>query len=771
MSTNIAYDFIEAGIRIFGLQGIDAQGNCQCGNPDCKALYKHPIASNWQHTPEWSDEQLEVMQEMGQLDTGYGVIVKGLLVVDVDARNGGVESYGRLCKDIGLDLHHNTGLAVLTGSGQGSMHIYYRAPEGVSLVTSHPNYKGVDFKSSGFCVGPGSLHISGNTYEVMDGSPHNIGQAPDALISLLTRPDYFRAEYNGESMDVTDADLAEMIRHVSPDSEHEIWVRCGMALHHATQGTGFDIWDQWSSKGASYPGSHALERRWHSFGKGANPVTLGTLVFHAEAGGWQPPVSFENTTVFDCDAETGAELAPVQKKAGDAPFHTDGVDLLRPPGFVGEVCKWVNEQTLFPRDSLSVAVALQAISNIVGLRYTDDVDGVTANLFTICVAGSATGKESALQSLGALHKAAGISAAVAGSIKSEQEIVRNLTEHQAALYVIDEFGLTLKKITNSKEAYHEGVIAMLMAAYSKANSFMQLTGDTKRDVRKELLGMIKSGRKAISENEDPTGSIQRGIPKLERALQMINEGLEKPYVSMIGFTTPVTFEQLVTPEQSTNGFIGRAIIVTEKETNPRAKKGFKKKPMSDRMQMSLSSLYDGHTLDGDNYRIEYYDERAVIRTEAEAVVMLDQVADWAWEKAEMHKQKTGFEAIPRRAREMVSKLSLILAVPGGIRTAEHVRWAYAFIERDIREKTMLAYANEVEADNPEEALKTKIMTLLSDDHSETGGVIVGKFRAIERKTKGIVQKALDALVKSGALQVEESKHPQNGRTVLRYSQK
>lgn len=760
MSTNIAYDFIEAGIRIFGLQGIDAKRNCQCGNPECKALYKHPIASNWQHTPEWSDEQLEVMQEMGQLDTGYGVIVKGLLVVDVDARNGGVESYGRLCKALGLDLHHNTGLAVLTGSGQGSMHIYYKAPEGVSLVTSHPDYKGVDFKSSGFCVGPGSLHISGNTYEVMDGSPHDIGPAPESLIALLTRPDYFRAEYNGESMDVTDADLINMINHVSPDSDHETWVRCGMALHHATQGTGFHIWDNWSRDGKTYPGSHALEKRWHSFGKGANPVTLGTLVFHAENGGWVQDVSFVCTTMFDDEPETTAKLP------NGAPFHTNGIDLLRPPGFVGDLCKWINDQSRFPRENLAVAASLVAMSNIIGLRYTDDLDNVNANLFAMCVAGSATGKEAILQSVNSIHEAANIQRATVGTIKSEQEVIRNLIDNQAAFYLIDEFGILLKNLSTSKESYHAGVIGILMNAYSKADTSMPLSGDVKREVRKTLMLELKNTRKLISENEDPTKALERRLPNLERAMQGIDKGLERPFLSLLGFTTPVTFDGLVTEEQATNGFIGRSIIVTEKESNPRAKPGFKRSRMPDRMRTTLGALYDGGVYDSECYRVEYYGDRIEIRTDAEAREMLDDVAEWAHNKAEQAKQTNGLEAIPRRAREMVSKISLILAAPGGVRTAEHVRWAYAFIERDIREKIALAHANSVadSGGNVADAIRLRVMTLIDGEHGETKGVIINRCRKWPRNE---VEKTLATMDAAGIIVTRSDANPTNKRAVER----
>lgn len=776
MSTNIAYDFMDAGYRIFGLHGGDGKGGCACGNPDCQAAFKHPIAGNWQHTPEWSEEQIEAMEELGQLATGYGVIVKGLLVVDVDARNGGVESYGRLIERLGIDLAANAGLTVQTGSGQGSMHIYYTAPEGISLVQGHPDFKGIDFKSSGFCVGPGSLHASGNTYEILFGGPDSIGEPPTELIELLKRPDSFRAEYNGSSLDVTEKDLEDMLRHISPDVDHDTWVKCGMALHHATGGTGFHLWNSWSSPGESYPGPSKLEKRWHSFGKSTNPVTLGTLIHHAEAGGWVEPVEFTPTTWFnesdggkanDCEPKDQEDVKPVVKKNSGEPFHTNGIDLLRPPGFVGDVCKWINAQSRFPRENLAVAAALQAIANI-GMRYTCEESGVTTNMFAVGVAESATGKEAILQAMAELHRAAGISGATHGAIKSDQEIIRNLIEHQVAAYLIDEFGIVLRKVTSGKESYFEGVVGTLMSVYSKANSFYQLTGDAKRDARKELVNMIARSRDAVSKNEDPDGRILADIPRLERALAMVDQGLEMPFLSLTGFTTPVTFDELVTPDQARNGFIGRSIIVREKESNPREKIGFKREPLKDKFAMSIMGIYDGGAYDPGNRRIGHDGAKTAIRSDKEALDMLDSLREWAHDLAEYHKEKTGFESIVRRAREMILKISLILAIPGGVRTAEHVRWAYAFVNRDIHEKIRLAYANEVSEDDPVEAIKVKIVNLLGDGHVESEGVIVGKFRAIERKEKGIVKKVLDRLVSGGSIMVSEKPHPKNGSTIKHY---
>lgn len=736
-------DFYEAGIRVFGLYGFNKDGSCACDNQDCKAAGKHPVASSWQHTPDWSEEQWEIGHMAGQFSTGYGVLVRGLLVVDVDARNGGVASFERLCAALGTDLLGAAGLAVATGSGGGSMHLYFKAPADVAMVQHHAAFPGIDFKSSGFVVGPGSLHASGSVYEPIHGHPDDIADAPAALLDLLRKPETHRADYHGSPMDVTDAQLAEMLSHVDPDCDHETWYRCGMALHHATGGTGFAIWDEWSGRGQKYPGRSTLEKRWHSFGKSANPVTLGTLAHYAEQGGWSQSVSFVSDVTF--------EHEPESQRADGLPFSIDGVDLLRPPGFVGQVCQWINSQCRYPRENLAVAAALAAVGNIIGLRYTDDLDGVSANLFAFCVAGSATGKEAVQQAQAELHRAAGIHVATHGAIKSEQEIIRNLIRNQAAYYIIDEIGIFLAKIANAQRsggaAYLDGVIGVLMSAYSKADGFMLLTGDTKDEVRKALVMELAQCRKAVSENEDKSGAMARRIPQLERALDQIDNGLERPFLSLVGYTTPITFDALVTAEQATNGFIGRSLLINEKETNPRAKKDFKKPPMPEAMRSALVGLYQGGSYDQDSLRIEYYGDKVKIQTDSEAKAMLASCLDWCIDHAESHKERTGLEAVVRRGYEIMAKVSLILSAPGGVRTAEHVRWAFALVRRDIEEKTRLAYANISEKSAPGLSLQARIMSRIDQNHGETVAVLANRLR----RPKSDVQKAIDDLAAKGLI--------------------
>lgn len=749
MSNHI--DCWQAGLKIFGIYGFDENG-CHCGNPECQAIGKHPMIRNWQNVPDWSDEQIDTFELMGQFESGYGVLVSGLLIIDVDARNDGVESYGQLCADTELDFDALAGFIVATGSGGGSRHIYFKAPHGVALSQTLQKYKGIDFKSSGYVVGASSLHASGATYEAIKGHPDDILDAPQELIALLKKPDHHRAIVHGSSVDVTEQEIKEILSHVSPDCDYETWYKSGMAIHHATAGTGLWIFDDWSNQSDKYPGRSDIERKWHSFGKAANPVTLATLIHYAELGGYSQPVTFTPSICMD-------------EPVGDHPFNIDNVDLLRPPGFVGEVTRWIDSQCRYPRQNLAVSAAVAAVGNVIGLRYTDEKNGTNGNLFAFCVAASATGKEAVQQAMAEVHRAAGIHVATHGAIKSEQEIIRNLIRHQAAYYIIDEVGIFLKKIANAQKSggavYLDGVIGILMSAYSKADGFMLLNGDTKDEVRKILMQELAQCKKAVSENDDKGGFCSRRVPQLERALEHIDDGLERPFLSLVGYTTPITFDGLITFEQATNGFVGRSWMINERESNPRARRGFKKLAMPDSMRGLLFSLHSGGHYDSQGLkRIEYYGEKTKVRVDAEASRMMDLVLDWIEEQAEEHKSSTGLESIVRRSYELMAKIALILGAPEGLITPEHVRWAYAAMRRDIDDKIRLAYANMVEKENPDDAIAMRIMNMLDKEHGEMASVIRGRFRK-EKPDK--VNQILEKLEEMGKIKKKETTHQGNGR--------
>lgn len=751
---NEIYDYIDAGFRVFGIHGADKKGRCGCGDTECKALYKHPVLSNWQKVPHWSDEQIETFDQLGHFDTGFGVLCSGWLLIDIDARNGGVDSFKKLLES--APAAGQSKFVVNTGSGNGSQHHYFKLPEPMALMQSHPDYPGIDFKTSGYVIGAGSLHASGARYEVVSGFPQDVGDAPHELIELLRRPAYYRANTDRGEIDVTKNDVAELLSYISSDCGYDQWIRIGMAIHHTLRGDGFDVWDSWSANGSTYPGAANLERHWHSFGKSASPAGYGTLLHYAREGGYCEPVTF----VYDGPGIDDAIT-----------LDTTGIDLKRPPGFVGELCAWINDQCLYPRENLSVAASLCAVSSLAGMRVIDGQDGMTGNMIAFCVAGSSTGKESVQQAYLKIMKTAGVQAAVYGGFKSEQEVMRNLIRHQGAFYSVDELGLVLRKLDNASKrggaAYLEGIVGLIMSVYSKADGYLPITGDLKEEIREKLRTELARTEKRIddlpsdSSSDSLRGKLERAAEQIRNAMRTIDDGLTNPYLTLIGYATPVTFNDLMTFEQATNGLMARALLFSDLETNPKRKKLFSKRDMPDGMIGAIQNLYSPGKFDlsESDQRIEHTGDKTVIPSTPEAVALLDDVYEHFYQLAETHKSASGMEAIPRRGYELAAKISLVLAMPEGIRTHEHVLWAFALAKRDVDHKIKTAYST----DNKKDAngLAAKILSLVTIDHGETAGVICNRLRGTPKEQ---VLTLLKKMVDEKMLVAVESKHTTNNKT-------
>ena len=90
----------------------------------------------------------------------------------------------------------------------------------------------------------------------------------------------------------TVAQMQEMLTYLDPSMGREPWLRIGLALHHETEGddTGFELWDEWSSEGETYPGTEALRYQWESFRPtpGKRQVTLASVIKMAKENGFRP---------------------------------------------------------------------------------------------------------------------------------------------------------------------------------------------------------------------------------------------------------------------------------------------------------------------------------------------------------------------------------------------------------------------------------------------------------------------------------------------------
>lgn len=119
-------------------------------------------------------------------DINLGVTIEGFLVVDVDPRNGGDQSLEKL-----LDELRHFPETVTVRSGGGGQHFYFCLPDQTRNVRLRKNlsaFPGIDFKTNGYLVAPGSVHPSGRSYEFELGKALGdvpIAMAPEDLLDLL----------------------------------------------------------------------------------------------------------------------------------------------------------------------------------------------------------------------------------------------------------------------------------------------------------------------------------------------------------------------------------------------------------------------------------------------------------------------------------------------------------------------------------------------------------------------------------------------------------
>lgn len=768
-------DYLDARQWIFPLHRMEpGTMKCLCGTENCPAPGKHPVMSNWQNIQEWDEDQLAFLTDeegltgVNQFLDGFGVnITNKLLVVDVDARNGGIESYKKLCADLGEDIKESSGFVVKTGSGNGSEHIYFLAPSPpMALVTTLKQYPGIDFKSSGFVVGCGSLHVSGDRYVAAKGSPSELTPPPVKLLGLLKKQERLRTFESGQAIDYSFEELANVVMAISNKSrDYERWIRVGMGIHEATSGTddGYQLWVRWSAQCDAHNETN-MDYKWHSFGKNkVDNVTLATLIHYAKEDGYSEPVTFECSTVWqDSDAEN------VTNKT-----VREGVNLKRPPGLVGEVVDWINSRSMFPRENLAVGAGLMAVSNAAGLRYRVEGTNTTINLMVFGIASSATGKESVLQRLIDCHLSAGIGGAQHGAIKSEQEITRNILRNQAAIYTIDELGSTLSKLSNASKrggaTYLEGVMASLMSIFSKANGTYPIGGDLKEEMRERIQKDVAREQKRLDEGNGSEDRLQSALNELAQ----IDDGIKDPFLSLYGITEPYTLSGAIDRGMMVSGFLGRSLVMEEHDNVP------KRKPLSsisyeelpDRLKMRLFSLYSGGFSVDKGDRVERKGDVVYIKLDPAASKALDDVYDY-WDKIATIEQDngSGLEPVAMRSWETTIKIAGTLAVGTGLMTLEHVRYAHALVYRSTMWKLNKAKADDgaesfVDDATRGEGVLSAVKSVLDKTKPMTVGVIANRYR--KKYTKDQIQEAINWMVEHRQIEkTEETKG--NGRVYQYY---
>ena len=176
-----ALEYAKLGWKALPLHSIENR-SCTCGSSSCPSPGKHPRVRHG--SKDASSDPFTVCQWWSQWpNANIGIAtgsVSNLLVVDVDLRHGGEESWRSFFQQ--NQLGHT--LTALTGGG--GFHLYYKL-DGKQLGNKTNVLPGVDIRGEGgYVVAPPSLHASGEIYDWKEGlEPELVTTIPDEIISLI----------------------------------------------------------------------------------------------------------------------------------------------------------------------------------------------------------------------------------------------------------------------------------------------------------------------------------------------------------------------------------------------------------------------------------------------------------------------------------------------------------------------------------------------------------------------------------------------------------
>jgi putative DNA primase/helicase len=151
--------------------------NPHSGGP---AAGKKPLIRGWQKSATTNADQIRAwLSQWPHANLGIATGAEsGIIVLDVDPKNGGLKSFARLEQAIELPPT----LTVKTGSG--GYHYYFQYPVGMTIGNTAGGLgPGLDIRAEGgFVVAPPSLHACGQKYEWANNLP--IADAPQLMERL-----------------------------------------------------------------------------------------------------------------------------------------------------------------------------------------------------------------------------------------------------------------------------------------------------------------------------------------------------------------------------------------------------------------------------------------------------------------------------------------------------------------------------------------------------------------------------------------------------------
>lgn len=190
--------YASQGWKVLPCYGI-VGGRCTCNSShsEPKDVGKHPKLPEW-NTAASSDIDTVRRWWEESPESNVGVYCKGsgFLVIDIDPRSGGPESFEKFEELVEGALPKSveaiTGSYNINGRQIRGRHLFYKCDPSEALLgnLNKSGLKGIDIKHNGYVLITPSRHFSGNCYEWVEGhAPWEIemADAPEELLAALRK--------------------------------------------------------------------------------------------------------------------------------------------------------------------------------------------------------------------------------------------------------------------------------------------------------------------------------------------------------------------------------------------------------------------------------------------------------------------------------------------------------------------------------------------------------------------------------------------------------
>lgn len=460
-------------------------------------------------------------------------------VVDVDPENGGEDSI------LALREEHGTipdTLRQITGSG--GIHYCFRPHPGVGNTESKIA-QGIDTRGNdkGYIVVAPSIHKTGNIYEWENfGTP--LADIPEWLIpterpvsDIAPAPQAETHRPRHDDYDSVEARARKYLQQCEPAIQgsggHKalLWACSAMVWgYELDEATAFRLLVEEFNPRCTPPWdlSKSTDRREFS-----RKIQEGRKDKTKPRGWLLEEWNREQEYATECGRRMAAALiASVSAPAVVAVPQSATIqrDLLQPPGFVGDLCAYINQRARKRQPILALGNVFAFVGALLGRKVRDEWD-LRTNIYCLGVGASSCGKDHSRRCIKDLCAGAGIADQILGGeeVTSDTAIATALKDHESKLFQWDEIGHMIASMKDKFASSHrKTIVPMLMKLYSSANSIY---------LGKEY---------ANGERQD----------------------LIQPNLCIYGTTVPETLWKGLTTDEVRDGFLGRMLLFISQDDDP-----------------------------------------------------------------------------------------------------------------------------------------------------------------------------------------------------------